>query len=77
MLYMCLVATSFQLKQSSLEGGSLRLRKKITQKAQEGPKTLQTHKASSFPEFTVVGNTTVEEANASVQLPAHCTEIQD
>lgn len=67
MLHICCVAINFQLKQSSLEGDSWRLRKKTTHKAQEGPRTFQTHKASSFPEFTLVGNTTGEEGT-------HCTE---
>lgn len=83
LLYMCLVATSFQLKQSNLEGGSLRLRKKATYKAQQGPKAFQVqqgpkafqaHKAPSLPKFTLARNTTGEEAHQSVQLPAHCTK---
>lgn len=64
----CSVVISFQLKQSGLEGDSLRLRKKTTHKAQGGPKTFQTHKASSFPGFTERPRT---EPRASHTLDKH------
>lgn len=68
--------SNFQLKQSSLEGDSLRLRKKTTRKLQEDPKTFQIHKATSSLKSTLVGNTAGEEAHHPVQIPAHCTETQ-